>query len=120
MKIYEDLKRIAEIEFAELVDFAELLDYKLRIYFKDRSFADIWFSRKIKGRFSYHWEKGDKTFRHDNMPHPQWEKVATFPKHFHNGDQEKVEESRLSDDPPKALREFLEFIKMKIGSNFVK
>ena len=113
MKIYEDLKRIAEIEFAEMVDFAEFLDYKLRIYFKDQSFADIWFSRKIKGRFSYHWEKGSEVFRHDNMPHPQWNRVSTFPKHFHNGDQENVVESCLSDDPPKALREFLGFVKEK-------
>jgi hypothetical protein len=27
-------------------------------------------------------------YRHDNMPHAQWQGVSSFPKHFHVGDQE--------------------------------
>jgi len=35
-----ELKRIAEIEFEDIVVFTEFIDYKLRIQIKDRSFAD--------------------------------------------------------------------------------
>ena len=42
------------------------------------------------------------------------EKLPTFPKHFHNGSQERVKESQISDDPMKAIRQFMEFIQERI------
>lgn len=56
----------------------------------------------------------DTIYRHDNISHKKWETVKTFPKHFHNGSEEKVIESEISNDPVKALREFLEFVNHKI------
>jgi len=41
-------------------------------------------------------------------------KLPTFPKHFHNGSQEGVKESQISDDPMKASRQFMEFIQERI------
>ncbi|WP_423244371.1 toxin-antitoxin system TumE family protein [Desulfofundulus thermobenzoicus] len=73
---------------------------------------DIWFSLKLKERYSYHWERRglDGTmYRHDNAPHRRWEWVKTFPRHFHNGAEENVEESDLSPVPEEAIRQFLDF-----------
>jgi hypothetical protein len=48
------------------------------------------------------------------LPHRNWEKVKTFPKHLHNGTEENVIESHISDSPEEAIREFLDFIRGKI------
>src|SRR5438046_2574062 len=88
----------------------ELLRQELRIILTDGSFVDVWFSLKLQGRYSFHWERQaiDGTiYRHDNAPHRRWEAVATFPRHFHNGSETNVSESYLSAVPEEALREFL-------------
>jgi hypothetical protein len=50
------------------------------------------------------------------MPHPQWQGVSSFPKHFHAGDQQTVLESGLTADPEQALRQFLTFAGNKMTS----
>lgn len=91
------LREIAEVEFSDIVAEALILDVnELRIMLSDSSFVDIWFSLKLYGRYSYHWERkaiDGKIFRHDNAPHKRWESVSTFPRHFHNGSEESVEET---------------------------
>ena len=37
-----------------------------------------------------------------------------FPRHFHNGSDEKIEECEFSEVPELALREFLQFIMTKL------
>lgn len=72
---------------------------------------------KLKGRYSYHWERKaiDGTiYRHDNAPHKRWQGVETFPKHFHEGSEEQVRESYLSDVPEEGLREFLAFARSRL------
>ncbi|MDX9993289.1 MAG: DUF6516 family protein [Anaerolineales bacterium] len=114
------LREIAEIEFADIVSDAIFTDInELRIILHDGSFVDIWFSLKLKGRYSYHWERRaiDGTiYRHDNAPHSRWESVGTFPRHFHNGNEMNVVESSLNLDPPQAIREFLIFVREKLSS----
>ena len=112
MSIHQRLSDIAEIEFSDIVDVIEDFKDKLRIHLKDGSFIDIWFSKKIKGRYAYHWEHrhiDGKIYRHDNIPHKRWKSVKTFPKHFHNGSEGNVCESVISDEPANAIREFLTF-----------
>ncbi len=85
---------------------------------KDSSFIDVWFSFKVQGRFSFHWERrhiDGRIYRHDNFPDTNWKKVSTFPKHFHNGSQDLVEESRIDDDPLVALRQFMDFARSHIS-----
>lgn len=85
-----------------------------RVFIRDGSIVDIWFSKKIPGRFSYHWERRQidgKIYRYDNFPDPRWKEVATFPKHFHNGSQNRVHESKINDDPASGVREFMDFIR---------
>ena len=46
MPTIEDLKRIAEIEFADILTNTYRIDYKLRIVFNDKSFLDAFLYRK--------------------------------------------------------------------------
>ncbi len=107
------LKDIAEIEFNDIVVdviFADLNE--LRIILIDGSFIDVWYSLKLKGRYSYHWERkfiDGSIYRHDNAPHKKWRHLQTFPKHFHNVSEDIVISSHISDDPELALKEFLSF-----------
>lgn len=115
---YEALRRIAQEEFGELVVVAEIQRLstgdprKLRLTLVDHSFIDIFIS--VKGRYSYHWDRTgnlpNTIYRHDNAPHKAWRAIATYPKHFHNGSEERVTESHISDQPPTALREFCYFV----------
>ncbi len=86
---------------------------KLRLDIVDGSFLDAFLS--ISGRYAYHWERrftpGKDLYRHDNAPHNKWRYVSTFPKHFHNGSENNVAESHISDDPENALHEFLTFVR---------
>jgi hypothetical protein len=120
--IYEALKTIALDEFGDVVISAQIMSLptgdplKLRLDIVDGSLLDVFIS--VSGRYSYHWErrligKGD-LYRHDNAPHNRWRHVATFPKHFHDGSENNVVESSISDDHEKAGREFLTFVRRKL------
>jgi len=118
LELYLKLKSKAE-SYPEIVEYTKLIGgktscpNKLRIYFVNRSFLDVWLT--LDSDYSYHWEstlQNGKIHRWDNAPdHPQ---VDTFPKHFHEGTNENVKESYLSDNPEHALAEILEFIKDKL------
>ena len=49
--LFKTLAEIAEKEFQDIVTFTSRLDEKLRIFLVDKSYVDIWFSRKLKGEF---------------------------------------------------------------------
>lgn len=86
--------RISETEFSDIVISTHDLEHKLRIYLKDKSFVDFFFSQKLKTqRFALHWERShidENIFRIDNTPDPKWKKVKTFPIHFHAEKYESV------------------------------
>jgi hypothetical protein len=115
----ERLRELAELEFADIVVEGFIPDInEVRLILIDGSVVDVWFSLKLAGRYSYHWERRaiDGTiYRHDNAPHKRWQWVATFPKHVHNGSETNVAESHLSEAPEEALREFLTFVRSRIG-----
>ena len=121
---FKKLKEIAEIEFWDIVEDVILTDInELRIILKDNSFIEIWYSLKLKKRYSYHWERRhiDGTmYRHDNAPHKNWKNISTFPKHFHEGEEERVVESHISEKPEEGIREFLNFAKEKLKEQEVK
>ena len=112
------LREIAEVEFDDIVEQSYSPDMnELRIILADGSFVDLWFSLKLEGRWSYHWERKAldlRIYRHDNTPHKRWQGVKTFPKHFHEGTEEQVIESSISDVPEEALRQFLTFVRDKL------
>ncbi|MEZ0396163.1 MAG: DUF6516 family protein [Anaerolineales bacterium] len=53
-------------------------------------------------------------YRYDNFPDTAWQGVKTFPRHFHNGSQEKVEAAPFEADLLEGLRGFLRFVSEKI------
>lgn len=113
----ERLRRIAETEFLNLVQSTAIVREKLRVVLVGGSYMDFWWSSQIPGRYAHHWERRhvDGTiYRHDNMPHPQWRAVRSFPKHFHTGEQQAVVESDMADDPEQGLRQFLRFAESQI------
>lgn len=113
----ESLRRIAETDFLSVVRSTTIVRDKLRVVLVDDSYIDFWWSTQIPGRYAHHWERRhvDGTiYRHDNMPHPQWQGVDSFPKHFHSEGQQKVTESTMADDPEQAVRQFLAFAANKI------
>ena len=111
----KEIQRIAEIEFEDIVNMAFFVNYKLRIVLIDKSFIDIGISQRIQGRFSFHWEyKNGLIYRYDNFPDKQWERVSTFPFHFHNGSQNMVEAAPFSFELITGFREFMEFARVKL------
>ncbi len=113
---------IALSEYRDVVEMVESIlspagrMRKLRVYLLDGSFVDVWYS--LKGDYSFHWERrfiNGSLYRHDNAPHARWRYVPTFPKHFHNGREDNVESSFISDSPEEALRDFLDFVRGKLA-----
>jgi hypothetical protein len=119
MAILERIKNNIEIDFADIIDEIEISEVnEMRIILKDETFIDVWFSLKLPGRFAYHWErrfKDDTIYRHDNVPHRKWNKVKTFPKHFHESTESNVGESHISEDIQKGVVEFLQFVRKKLN-----
>lgn len=111
-KIYSELKKIAIVDFSDIVEGTRIVEGKLRILLKDRSFIDVWFSVKKKGVYAYHWERRhvDGTiYRYNNLPDKEAKKLTTYPHHFHNKTERDIEESNLSDNPIEAIRVVMEF-----------
>lgn len=119
--LYKSLLDLAITEFKVIVEAGEVLysqsnePWKLRLYLCDSSFIDIYYS--VRGKYSYHWDRRlatNEIFRHDNAPHQRWKDISTFPKHFHNGSEDIVIPSFISDIPKLAMREFLNFVEKNI------
>lgn len=112
---YDKFQRIAEIEFGKIISGSDDFGHKLRIYFIDKSYLDVFLSTQTEvQRFSFHWERGhlDKRFfRLDNTPDPNWNKVNSFPLHFHNKFYKNVVTSPFKSMKTEDLfREFMEYI----------
>lgn len=113
------LREIAMTEYADIVVGVSLPGAnEMRVFLRDGSFVDVWFSLKLIGRYSYHWERralDGTVYRHDNVPHQRWQFVSTFPAHFHDGSEGQVAESLLSTVPEVALRQFLAFVRSRLN-----
>ena len=115
--IYNYLITIASKRYRDIirevvkVELASGVVEKIRVIFVDNSFLDIYWSSS--GRYSLHYERrhiNGTLYRHDNAPHEKHRHIRTFPKHFHKGNEDNVEESHLPEDPIKAVKHFLRFI----------
>ena len=86
---------------------------KLRVTLTDTSYVDAWASRKLSGRFGFHWERrhlDGRLYRYDNFPDTNWSSVSTFPAHFHDGDQDTVVAAPFATDVEQGFREFMAFV----------
>ena len=118
---YETIAQQTQSEYPDIVLDAQIhctqsgTPTKLRIYITDGSYLDIWLSHT--GKYAYHWERrhiNGKHYRHDNAPHMKWSQIKTYPKHYHYENDENVIESTIPEDPLKATRKMLNFIRETI------
>jgi hypothetical protein len=117
MPAIEDIKRIAEIEFSDIVKNISQIDFKLRVTLINNSFVDVYLSQRLPDRFGFHWECMDEAkifYRYDNFPDKNWQSVATFPYHFHNGSQDSVDPSPFPLTTIEGFRAFMDFVKNKL------
>lgn len=117
MSTIEDFKRIAEVEFADIVKSISRIDYKLRIALISHGFVDVYLSQRLPDKFGFHWECMDEAgtfYRYDNFPDEKWQSVSTFPYHFHVGSQDYVEASPFPLTSVEGFRAFMEFIRSKL------
>jgi hypothetical protein len=115
----DKIRRIAEVEFTSIVDYAEPMGAKLRLVLSDSSYVDVWLSRKLEGRFGFHWERrhiDGRIFRYDNFPNTNWQDVSTYPYHFHNGSQDTVVASPFGQEILQGFREFMAFAESKLSA----
>lgn len=113
----EVFRRIAEVEFADIVKDVFRFDHKLRISLMDGSFVDLYYSKRIPDRFAFHWECLDSArsiYRYDNIPDKNWRNFSTYPFHFHKKNQDNVEDSPFPLDPISGFRAFMEFIQNRM------
>jgi hypothetical protein len=122
-ELFNRIIDLVQTEFSDIATDTKLLFTsggaieKLRIFLNDESFVDIWFS--TSGKYSFHWEHRHVRgliHRHDNAPHNKWRKIKTFPKHFHDGNENNVTESEISDEPIPATGYFLSFVRNYLKS----
>jgi len=109
----EQLRRIAEVEFAAIVVQTDFMGSKLRVLLTDASYVDVWASRKLSGRFGFHWERQHLDgciYRYDNFPDTNWSDASTFPYHFHDGDQNTVVAAPFAPTLEQGFREFMAFV----------
>ena len=114
----DDLRRIAEVEYADIVVDSQPLGEKARFFLYDANYIDVWLSRKLEGRFGYHWERSHidgRVYRYDNFANTAWRDVSTYPRHFHNGSQDDVEAAPFAEDLVTGFREFLDFVRHRLG-----
>jgi len=115
-EVYRLICRLAERDYADMVDRAGFDDESARVYLHDGSFLEVWLHREedLMERYAFHWERrhvDGGVYRHDNTPHISWMGVEAFPKHFHFETESNAVESYLPDDPISASRYFLDFIR---------
>ena len=117
MSTIDDLKKVAEVEFSDIVQDAFFITYKLRVILVDNSFIDVNLSRKLPDKFGFHWERRDTAgtiFRYDNFPDKNWKNISTFPYHFHRDSQDNVEPSPFPSTTIEGFRSFMEFVRSQI------
>jgi len=111
------LGRIANVEFAAMVTQVNRLGSKLRVHLVDKSYIDVYVSRKLPDRFGFHWERGHidgSVYRYDSFPGVNWSAVSTFPFHFHAGTQETVVAAPFPTDLEQGFRGFPLFVQERL------
>jgi hypothetical protein len=120
MPTIQDLKKITEDEFLDIIRNTILLGDKLRIYFRDESYVDAYISQKQPGKFGFHWEKKDQTgsiFRYDNYFDNKLRHLETYPHHFHYKHHDHTVASPFPLEPIDGFRAFMEFIRRNLSKS---
>lgn len=119
IKTYNELWLIAQSEYKDIVISGKIFtkrscgSAKLRIFFKDNTYLDVWLSPG--GKYSYHWEQRAQRgliYRYDNAP--DFPEIKTRPHHLHNGAETNVQASHIPTNPLAAIRHILDIIRERI------
>ncbi len=92
-ELYKRIKLLVISLYSDIVVSVESRSDRLRIYFVDNSFLDVWFSRCVHGKYAFHWERryvDGTVYRWDNTPHRKYRYLETYPHHFHKGSRDNV------------------------------
>ncbi len=119
MSVLDLLRRIAEVEFSDIVVQTDFLGSKLRVLLVDSSFVDVWASRKLAGRFGFHWERrhlDGHIYRYDNFPDTHWSDIPSFPFHVHDGVQDNVIAAPFAQDIEQGFRQFMAFVRQRMDN----
>ena len=119
IELYDKLKAIAESEYEDIVTSTKILgkrtlgSAKLRIFFKDVTYLDVWIGPS--GKYSYHWEQRAQRgtiYRHDNAP--DFPRIKTYPQHLHDGNERNIQPSYVDTNPTIAIKQVLTTIKQRL------
>ena len=123
MEKFTKFARLAETEFPDIVISTHDLGHKLRVYLKDKSFIDFFYSTKSKiTRFAIHWERvhlDGNFYRLDNTPDKNWSKVKTYPLHFHDKIYENVTSSPFESKNKTLLSIFRQFLNFVLNKSWL-
>jgi len=107
---------IGRLDLSEIL-YIEWRKDRIRVYFIDDSFLDIWFSRNKPCKYAFHWERrhvDGSIYRWDNVAHRKYEYIETFPHHLHYGSKDNVRPFRPASTWEETIVEIINFIIKKI------
>ena len=117
MQSLKEIERTIVVELRNIIISSKITRNKLRITFMDQSFVEIFKSNNILDRWAFHWERKhvDGTiYRHDNIPHKSWEKIETFPWHYHYKSEENVINSDFTNEITQNVQKLILIVKERI------
>lgn len=108
----DEIAALCRSEFPHLVRMVVLADSRrgrIRLILSDGTFIDV--HQNTTGRYSYHWERPDGSFRFNNAPH--FDDVETVPHHYHDSGG-TVGPSDVRGVTPEDVRIVLQFVASKL------
>jgi len=119
--LLEQLIGIIETEYADIVIDCEIINGKMRVYLTEGSTLDIWYSRRMEGRYAYHWERrhlNGTIYRWDNAKHEAWKNILGYPHHFHEDEDRQVRGSLLPHNPVEDIKYILNYVRDIINRGY--
>jgi len=102
--------KIVNDEFSDIVSDVGLYPDRLRITLVDGSWIEVRYP--VKGKFSFHWQRGNKIYRIDTAPHHKH--IKTYPRHIHFEREDNVIEdfvTKAGDEPEEDFRNFMKWVR---------
>lgn len=84
----------------------------MRLVLRDENFVDIFVGRT--GRYSYHWQTGERRYRFNNAPHYDGFAIETAPHHLHIPDSSVVEASGVRAISVEDITRVLQFVAQRL------
>lgn len=100
-----------------IVSIQQINKATIRINLLNHSFVDVFQSFRDATKFAFHAKvSGGKIYRLDCRPEKKYQKLMTFPWHFHKGSEDNIVVSPFSTNKRRAVIQFFKFIKTTLSS----